>query len=127
MHSQLDGFEFLIKNKTSWWNPFLLTFAPAPVVVENETPKTAEAPQVVNVPCEIAGHIEKEAERDWYQFAAKKGEVYNIELLSERLGAPTYMFFRLKNADTKQDIVESVDNQDLLNLKFFARSEDPQV
>jgi hypothetical protein len=127
MASQLDGFEYRIKNDTGWSNPFLLTFAHAPLVVENETAKTPEAPQVVTVPCEIAGHIEKERERDWYQFTAKKGEVYNIELLSERLGAPAFMFFVLKNGDTKQDIVESADNQDLLNLKFFARSEDPQV
>ncbi len=125
--SQRDGFEYRIKNDAGWSNPFLLTFARAPLVVDNDAPKSPEAPQLVNVPCEIAGHVEKERDRDWYLFAAKKGEVYNIELLSGRLGAPAYMYFLLRNADTKADIAESADNPDLMNMKFYARSEDPQV
>ncbi len=60
----------------------------------NETPETA---QEVAVPCEIAGHVEKLRDRDWYSFAAKKGDTYNIDILSDRLGAPTYMYFMLKN------------------------------
>jgi hypothetical protein len=125
--SQLDGFEYRLKGDAGWSNPFLLTFAQAPLVVESESPGTVNAPQLINVPCEISGHVEKEADRDWYLFTAKKGEVYNIELFSERLGAPAFMFFRLKNVATKQDIVESADNQDMFNLKFFSRSEDPQI
>jgi hypothetical protein len=125
--SQLDGFEYRIKNDSGWSNPFLLTFARSPLVIANDATKSPDAPQAITVPCEIAGHINKERDRDWYQFTAKKGEVYNIELLSDRLGAPAYMYFMLRNADTKQDIVESADNPDLLNLKFFARSEDPQI
>ncbi len=125
--SQLDGFEYRIKNDTGTSNPFLLTFAHGPLVVDNETVKTVEAPQVINVPCEIAGHIEKERDRDYYQFTAKKGDTYNIELLSDRLGAPAFMYFMLKSGDGKQDIVESQDNPDLLNMKFFAKSEDPQT
>ena len=38
-------------------------------------------------PCEIAGRVEKLGDRDWYAFTAKKGDVYNIEVLSDRLGA----------------------------------------
>ena len=53
--------------------------------------------QVVPVPCEIAGRIDKPGDRDWYVFDAKKGETLMIEVFSDRLGAPNYMYFVLKN------------------------------
>jgi hypothetical protein len=124
--AQLEGFEYRIKNDTGWSNPFLLTFARAPLVVDSDAVKTPEMPQAITVPCEIAGHLEKARARDWYQFNAKKGETYNIELLSDRLGAPAFMYFQLKNGDGKQAIMESADSQNMLNLKFYTRNEDPQ-
>ena len=121
----LQGFEYRTKNATGTSNGFLLTFADAPVVLDNETARTAEAPQMITLPCEIAGRIEKKRDRDWYAFTAKKGDIYNIEILSDRLGSPTYMYFVLRNADTKADIFETPDNPDILSNKFYARTEDP--
>ena len=121
----VEGFEYRTKNAAGTSNPFLLTFAAAPVVLDNETARTPEAPQMVTLPCEIAGRVEKKRDRDWYAFTAKKGDVYNIEILSERLGAPTYMYFVLRNGETKADIFETPDNPDILSNKFFYRSEDP--
>src|SRR5262249_28398708 len=83
--------------------------------------------QEITVPCEIAGRIEKKRDHDWYVFAAKKGEVYNIEVLSHRLGAATDMRFVLRNPATKADIVDSDDNPDAINPKFFTRTDDPPV
>jgi hypothetical protein len=123
------GFELRLKNAAGSSNGYLLTFARAPVVLDNEakphnTPETAQA---VPVPCEIAGRVEKKRDRDWYVFEAKKGDVYNIEVLSERAGAPTFMYFLLRNAATKANIVESPDNPEIVSAKFFARTEDPAV
>jgi hypothetical protein len=125
--SAQDGFEYRIKNGALTSNGFLLTYARAPLVRDSEKTRTADTAQEISVPCEIAGRVEKRRDRDWYVFSAKKGEVYNIELLSERLGAPTLMYFVLRNAATKQDIVESQDDPDPFSQKFFARSEDPKV
>src|SRR5262249_35488268 len=77
--------------------------------------------------CEIAGRIAKKRDRAWYAFTAKKGDLLNIEVLSDRLGAPTGMYFILRNAETKQDIIETPDNLDFLSNKFYARTEDPAV
>ena len=96
-------------------------------MLDNEAVRSAEAPQMVTPPCEIAGRIEKKRDRDWYAFTAKKGEHYNIEILSDRLGAPTYMYFVLHNAATKAVIFETPDNPDILSNKFYSRSEDPAV
>jgi hypothetical protein len=127
LSSGLDGFEYHIRNAVGTSNPFLLTYARAPVVVDNEANDTPETAQEIPVPCEIAGRIEKKHDRDWYVFSAKKGDIYNIEVLSDKLGSPTDMYFVLRNPAAKQDIIEVDDNPDILSLKFFARTDDPQV
>jgi hypothetical protein len=121
----IDGFEYRLRNDSGSSNPFFLGLARAPVVLDNGKNDTPETAQEVPVPCEIAGHVEKPRDRDWYTFTAKKGDVYNIDILSDRQGAPTYMYFMLKN--DKSELKESDDNQDMLSRKFYARSEDPQT
>jgi hypothetical protein len=123
----LDGFEYRMRTAVGVSNPFLLTYAQAPVVLDNEANDTVETAQEITVPCEIAGRIEKKRDHDWYVFAAKKGEVYNIEVLSHRLGAATDMRFVLRNPATKADIIDSDDNPDAINSKFFTRTDDPPV
>jgi len=125
--ANLDGFEYRLRNNIGVSNPVLLTYATAPVVLDNETVRTSATPQEVPIPCDIAGRIEKRRDRDWYAFNAKKGEAINIEVISERLGAPTSMFFLLRNATTKQDLFESPDNPDNVALKFYGRTDDPAV
>jgi len=123
----LSGFEYRTRNAVGTSNPFLLTYARAPVVLDNGANDTPETAQQMTVPCEIAGRIEKKRDRDWYAFTAKKGEVYSIEVLSQRLGSPTDMYFVLRNAATKQNIFEGDDNPDVLAPQFFARTDDPAV
>jgi hypothetical protein len=123
--ASVDGFEYRLKNAVGSSNPFLLTYARAPVVLDNEQARTAETPQAITVPCEIAGRVEKKRDRDWYVFEAKAGQVLNIEVFSERLGAPTAMYLVVQNAQTKAAIFESPDNPDIVSAKFYARTDDP--
>jgi hypothetical protein len=121
----LDGFDYRVKNAVGSSNPFLLTFAKAPIILENEAHGTPETAQEIPLPCEIAGRIEKKRERDWYSLTLKKGDVYNIEVLSDRIGAPTDMKMVLRNPATKSDIVELDDSAEPVNPRFFSRSRDP--
>jgi hypothetical protein len=123
----LTGFEYRVKNATGVSNPFLLTYAHAPVVLDNEKNDTAAEAQEIMLPCEIAGRVEKKRDRDWYAFHAKKGEVWNIELLSERLGAASDMYFLLRNAANNADIVEQDDEPNTISFKLFTRSSDPAI
>jgi hypothetical protein len=124
--SALDGFEFRLKNDSGTSNPFLLTYATAPVVLDNENNDTPETAQEVTLPCEIAGRIEKKRDRDWYAFSARKGDVYSIELFGDRLGSPLDLFFVLKSSDGKQTLGEFDDNPEILNqVQFLTRTEDP--
>src|SRR5262249_19320190 len=67
-----DGFEYRLQNSVGVSNPYLLTYARAPVVLDNEANDTPETAQEVTLPCEIAGRVEKKRDRDWYSFTAKK-------------------------------------------------------
>ena len=125
--SGLNGcFEYRVKNGSGSSNPFMLSLATAPVVLDNEKNRTIETAQEVKPPCEIVGRVQRKNDRDWYVFSAKKGEVYNIDLLSDRLGVAGLMYFVLRNYDTKANIFDSQDNPEQLSIKFFARSDDPQ-
>jgi hypothetical protein len=124
-----DGIEFRLKNAAGSSNPFLISVAQAPVVLDqgdNDSPETA---QEVPLPCELSGRVEKRRDRDWFAFTARRGETWNIEVISNRLGAPTYMMMVVRNPATKSEIYESPlnENTNLLSRKFFSRSEDPPI
>jgi hypothetical protein len=48
-----------------------------------------DEPAVINPPCEIAGQFYPAGNVDLYTFAAKKGDVWWVEVFSHRLGWPT--------------------------------------
>ncbi|HZZ82426.1 MAG TPA: PPC domain-containing protein [Gemmataceae bacterium] len=121
----LDGFEYRLASPAGPSNPVLLTYAKAPVVIENDDNDTVEKAQAVPVPCEIAGRIDKKRDRDWYVFDAKKGDVLMIDVLSHRLGASTDMYFILRNLATKADITMQDDSADNLSQRFFTTNRDP--
>ncbi|OAI41305.1 hypothetical protein AYO40_03355 [Planctomycetaceae bacterium SCGC AG-212-D15] len=121
----LDGFEYRLKGPGGSSNPYLLTYARAPVVLDNEKNDTLETVQVVTPPCEIVGRFEKKRDRDWYAFNAKKGDVYSIEGFSDRIGAPTDLAFSLMQLSAKATLGDFDDNPETLGNKFFTRSNDP--
>ncbi|HVS35520.1 MAG TPA: hypothetical protein VMS17_08060, partial [Gemmataceae bacterium] len=125
--SGLEGFEYRVHGPAGASNPFLMTIARNPVVLDNGANETMETAQDVPLPCEIAGRFEKIHDRDWYSFIAKKGDAYDIELQSNRLGAPTLTFLVVRDA-AKNTLYESPpDNPDTFSTKFFTRCEDPAV
>src|SRR5262249_2652380 len=126
--SALDGFEFRLRNAAGTSNAFLLTYAQAPVVLDNGANDKADSAQEVTLPCAIAGQIEKRQTRDWYTSNARKADAWMIEVFSQRLGSPTDIYFLLRKPDPKQDLGEFDDNAETLSpVKFFTRTDDPPV
>jgi hypothetical protein len=123
--SFLDGFEYRVRNQHGVSNPVMLTFARAPLVLDNEKNDAPESAQAISVPAEIAGRIEKKGERDWYTFTARKGDVYSIEAHGERLGAGMDLHLVLR--DGKGNVITDLDDSpDILSTQFYTRSDDPQ-
>lgn len=63
-----------------------------PQVAEVEPNNRANEAQKITLPCEIAGQFYPAADVDTYEFAARKGEIWWVEVVSERLGLPTDPF-----------------------------------
>jgi hypothetical protein len=124
--SNLEGFEFRVKNATGSSNPYLITYARAPVILEKEPNDTPETAQDITVPCELAGRIDKRRDRDFYTFSAKKGDVLHFDLFSERLGVEGYPYFIIRSVDGKQTYAQQEDAAtEALSMKFYARTDDP--
>lgn len=126
----LDGHTFTLSSRgfptqgppTS--EPLILASA-APVVLDNEKNVTAADAQEVKTPCDVAGRIAKKAERHWYKFAAKKGEVWTLEVFAERIGSPVDAYFVLTD-DKGKVIVEQDDGPETLSPnQFYTKSDDP--
>jgi len=120
----LDGMELRVKNDVGSSNPFLLTYASSPVVLDaggNESPEKA---QKLTLPCEVSGRIEKKGDRDWYSFTLKKGETIRIDVRGERIGSPIDLFFQVRDEKGKM-FPEQDENPDITSNLFYTRSEDP--
>lgn len=123
--SMLDGFDVRVKGPAGQSNAYLMTYAPAPVVLDNGDNDTAEKAQKITLPCVIAGQIEKKADRDWYVFSVKKGQVFAIDAVADRVGAPVELLYQMR--DEKGFLyTEQRENLEIMSPQFFSRTEDPQ-
>jgi hypothetical protein len=122
--SMLDGFDLRVKNDAGQSNPFLVTYASAPIVVDNGDNDEMAKAQSVSVPGVVAGRIEKKGDRDWYAFEAKKGQPINIEAFAERLGTDIYLYFQVRNSAGTL-IAEPADVLDVMGPQFYTGHKDP--
>ncbi len=60
--------------------------------VEAEPNHGGDAVQKISLPCDVSGLFYPAADVDTFEFTAKKGEVWWVEVVSERLGLPTNPF-----------------------------------
>ena len=70
----------------SWPPPGLPT---EPASQEREPNNRLVEAQPIELPCDLSGRFATAADVDMFRFAAKKGEVWWVEVASERLGRPT--------------------------------------
>ena len=76
--STLNGFELRLRNDAGTSNPALLTFADAPLVIDNGDNDTPDKAQAVPVPCTISGRVEKRRDRSGLiaQAPARRQQVF---------------------------------------------------
>lgn len=68
---------------------------------EAEPNNIAADAQTISLPCDLAGAFFPAADVDTYRFQAKKGEVWWVEVASERLGRPTDASIVVQHVATK--------------------------
>ncbi|MFT6618020.1 MAG: hypothetical protein ACJASX_000907 [Limisphaerales bacterium] len=81
----------------------LIGFATDPVIVDTEPNDSPEKAQAIKLPCDLSGQFYPARDRDYYSFDAKKGEVYQAEMISHRLGLPTDPLAVIQKADQGKD------------------------
>ena len=102
------GFAHRVKSEKGVSNPVALGVSTAPVAVEKEPNDTPGEAQKIAVPAEITGQYYRQRDQDWYEFEAKKGDSFWVEIVSERLGLPTHPFVLVQRVTKDDGGVEKV-------------------
>ena len=128
----LDGIEYRLPTPQGPANPVTVYFARGPVLAEQEPNNDAATAHKIAVPCEYTGQFHPAADLDWVQFDAKKGEVYQIELISHRLGLdsdPYLAVFKVakneKGEEVVSDVLQADDEQDQAGRRRRRGTVDP--
>ena len=82
---------------------------PDQAALTESEPNPPNQSQRITLPCDIAASFYPAADVDSYEFAAKKGEVWWLELASERLGLPTDASILVQRANGEGDSQSWVD------------------
>lgn len=132
----VDAFEYRhnFPNGTAAVNVF---YATAPVVAEQQASDEMKAAQVLTLPAEVAGQFYPEGDSDWYQFEAKKGDLFWIEVISHQLGLetdPAIAIFRVTKNEQGEEMVsdlaqadDSQERQQRIGSDFDSTSDDPAL
>ncbi len=133
--ASIDGFEYRLKSPAGVSNPVMIGFATAPIVLEQE-PNGPDKPQKITVPCEFVGQSQVRLDKDVVVFDAKAGELYWLEMVSQRQGASLDPQFSLERVTTEKDgkqtftaISSQVDDNPTMatigGVTFSTRCDDP--
>lgn len=120
----IDSVEYRIPGNPGS-NPVLISTASAPITLEqpNDTPAAA---QVLTLPCEVAGQFYPQRDADWFQFDAKAGDKWAIDLVSQRLSLPSDPSLLVQRvvqgADGQVQITDVVQLDDLPDQNFNNRT-----
>jgi hypothetical protein len=121
-----DAFEYRLTGPHGASNAVPIFLTDLKVVTEKEGNDSPESAEPIPVPCEVAGRIDRRADRDFYSFTAKRGDVLWIEAVAERNGSASDLFLRVKNEKGQDISPELDDDPDALHpITFFSRSGDP--
>jgi hypothetical protein len=114
----VDNMAYSLSGPQGNSNTVMIGVASQPVIAEQE-PNDGTHPQKITLPCEYVGQFYPQRDEDWVQFEAKKGEIYQIEVISHRLG---------RNSDPAM-LVQRVSKNDKGEQQFtdVAFVDDPQT
>ena len=107
----LRGFDYQLAGST----PYRIGYATAPVVIE----KPGATNQVVTIPTEIAGRFDQTRDHDTFQFRAKQGKTYWLDVTSDQLRAPTDTFLLVEKLNAGKAPTKVAENDD--RPSYFSR------
>lgn len=121
----VDGFSYRVPSPHAS-NSVFIGFTNESVVTEHEPNNAPNEAQKINPPCEVAGQFFPAADADFYTFDAKKGDVWWIEVISQRLDLPTDPFVVIQRESADAQEAYGADTN-LGGIRFNTSSNDPAV
>lgn len=106
--SLIDAVNVKVGNAPFESDPFRVSAAGAPVVIEQEGNDRPEVAQALTLPCEIAGRFYPRGDVDWYSFDAEKGDEWFIDVVSNRLGWPSDPSLLVQQISIDEQGVETI-------------------
>lgn len=89
-----------------------------PDIVESEPNNDIKIATLTSLPCAVNGTFDAAQDRDYYQFAATKGQSMLFRAVSRSMGSPSYLFMRLYNIDGGQLAEAPINDADETSLSF---------
>jgi hypothetical protein len=111
----VDALEYRLSSPQGVSNPVLLSFSTGPLVPEQQPNDQPAQAQSLSPPCEYVGQFYPQGDRDWVSFEAKKGEVFWVEVFSQRLGMATDPLVVIQRASKNDKGEEQVSDVKELN------------
>jgi hypothetical protein len=97
-------------------NSLCVGMAMGPIVLEHEPNDDEAHAQLVKPPCDITGTFAPRGDDDLFRFEGKKGEIWWVEVLAERIGSMADPAFLIQKAGAKgqppQDLASGDDSPD---------------
>ena len=106
--SALDGSSYVFKGANGAANPITIAFAPQTLKLEVEPNNVAAEAQKIVVPAEIAGQLQQRADVDTFEFDAKAGQAFWIDVFGHQLGHLTDPYLTVEQITKKDDGTETV-------------------
>jgi hypothetical protein len=131
--SVVDCYSYRLDSPAGASNAVLIHFADAPVTLEQEPNNDAANAQKLTIPVEVGGQFQNKLDQDVFEFEARGGEIYFVEVHGQRLGMETDPRFVVqqitKNDNGEEQVKQLVDQDDERNSiggdDFNTRHRDP--
>jgi hypothetical protein len=120
----LEGFSYRLSTPKGVANTVFIGLTKDPVILEHEPNNQVAETQKITVPCDVAGQFYPAGDVDGYSFDAKKGDIWWIEVISNRLGLTTAPFLLVQKDDKDVKEVYGADAAPT-EKRFSTASNDP--
>jgi hypothetical protein len=107
------GFEYRIEHLGRRSNPVFFAAALDPVSIDTEPNDDTAHAQEIALPREVSGTFGKPGDRDCFRFTAKKGQVWIIDVMAERMGSAADPVFAVQQIPQKGEPREVLANDDV--------------
>lgn len=99
----LEGFAYQLPGSHA---PVMIGVTDVPVVLAQDSNHSPSSAQEIVVPCEVSGQLIAGDEQDWFAISARRGEVFFIEALGQRIQSPVDLQISVLDPTGQQELAQ---------------------